>query len=202
MSDYTRTFVAIAIPEPLGRKLAACQTQLAPLAPGFRWTSTQPFHATLAFLGDVSNSDLSLVCDSIAASVGGFRPIELALEGLGAFPSSGRPRVIWAGLTTTTAAAGRLDELQKAVIKAVARAGYRPDDDHRFHPHITLGRIKGGRARPSDLTAVLERHKHLIAGTFTATEVVTFSSTPGPAGPIYTALGRAPLKCEKQEPPA
>jgi 2'-5' RNA ligase len=202
MPDSIRTFVAIAIPEPLDRTLAACQTKLAPEAPGFRWTVTQPLHATLAFLGDVKNNDLTLVCDSIAAAVGGFEPIKLALEGLGAFPSAVRPRVIWAGLTTTSSAASPLVELQKAVIKAVAHSGYRPDDEHRFHPHVTLGRTRGGRTRPADLTALLERHKRLITGTFIATEVVTYSSTPGSAGPVYTALARARLKCEKEEPTA
>jgi 2'-5' RNA ligase len=200
MPESTRTFVAIAVPERLGRKLTDCQGMLAPGMPGCRWTSSLPFHATLVFLGDVRDSDLSRVCESVAASACGFEPIELALDGLGTFPSPERPRVIWAGLNDRTA--GRLVDLQRAVVTAVRRAGYRPDDAERFHPHVTLGRIKPGRARPTDVTALLERHKRSISGSFTVTEVLTLSSSPGPAGPTYATLGRAPMKSEKVEPPS
>jgi 2'-5' RNA ligase len=202
MPDCTRTFVAIAIPERLGRTLTACQQRLAPDAPSFRWPSTAPFHATLAFLGDVKNSDLGRLCDSVAAGVGGVEPIEVALQGLGAFPTPQRPRVIWAGLTAALPALNRLAELQKSVVKAVTHIGYRPVDEERFHPHVTLGRIKSRGARTADLTAVLERHSASLNGTFTVAEVLTFSSTLGPAGPSYAVLGRAPLKCEKAQPPS
>jgi RNA 2',3'-cyclic 3'-phosphodiesterase len=205
MSDCTRTFVAISLPDRLDRKLSDCQAMLAPGSPGFRWASGRPFHATLAFLGDVNNRDLSRVCESIQASVADFKPIELALDGLGAFPNPKRPRVIWAGLTTPAPApaTSRLIELHRAVVQAVTRAGYRPDDDDKeFHPHVTLGRLKTARGRPTDLTSLLERHNTDIAGTFTATEVLTLASTLGPAGPSYTTLARAALKCENGAPPA
>jgi 2'-5' RNA ligase len=203
MSDSTRTFVAIALPDRLGRRLARCQERLAPLAPAFRWPSSASFHATLAFLGNVSNNDLSRVCEGVAESARGFGPIELELRGLGAFPSPERPRVIWAGLAEVDAAPGRgrLIDLQKAVVRAVTRAGYRPDEEHGFHPHVTVGRIKNRRARPADLTAIFEQQQPSIAGTFTVTEVVTYSSTPGPSGPNYTVLARAPLEAEIAEPP-
>ena len=68
MPECTRVFIAIAIPEPLERELARLQAELAPAVPGCRWTSALPFHLTLAFLGDVPNSDLSAICQVVAAS--------------------------------------------------------------------------------------------------------------------------------------
>ena len=62
MPECTRVFIAIAIPEPLERELARLQAELAPAVPACRWTSALPFHMTLAFLGDVPNSELSAIC--------------------------------------------------------------------------------------------------------------------------------------------
>ena len=100
MRETTRTFIAIAIPEPLNRELADLQRTLSSEVAGCRWTSSLPFHATLAFLGDVRNRDLNDLCDSHSPRAPAtFEPFEVHLEGLGAFPSASRPRVLWAGLT-------------------------------------------------------------------------------------------------------
>ena len=88
MSEITRTFFAIEIPEPLGRPLSRLQATLAPELPGCRWASEDtPFHMTLAFLGDVRNRDLNHLQELVASSVGQFEPCDLHFEGVGAFPS-------------------------------------------------------------------------------------------------------------------
>ena len=101
MPKTTRTFVAIAIPTPQGEKLTRLQQQLAPEIPAARWSASPPFHLTLAFLGDVPDIDLNAVCHAVAEPAGPFLPFDLRLEGVGAFPSPARPRVIWAGLAAT-----------------------------------------------------------------------------------------------------
>ena len=53
-----------------------------------------PFHMTLAFLGDVRGSRPEPPGrELVAASVAGSSPVELDFEGLGAFPSPRRPSV-------------------------------------------------------------------------------------------------------------
>jgi len=196
--ETTRSFVAIAIPEPLDRQLTGLQAALSPFVPGCRWASNLPFHATLAFLGDVRNRDLDNLCTLIAAGTASFEPLDVRLEGVGAFPTANRPRVLWAGLTAPNLEP--LLGLREAVVKAVGQAGYRVDDP-RFHPHVTLGRIKPGRGGPCDLTGLLERYRGWSAGGFTVDEIVTFASTLRPTGPNYTPIGRAPLALKKSEEP-
>jgi 2'-5' RNA ligase len=194
MSQTTRTFFAIEIPEPMAKMLRAVQETLAPELPGCRWTRENTgFHMTLAFLGDVRNRDLGGLLDAVATSLGPLRPCELQFEGLGAFPSPRRPRVVWAGLPARNPAL--LEEIQRAASGAATRAGY-PSDD-RFHPHVTLGRFKPGRRGPCDLTEVVERYRSWSCGEFTAVEVVGFASRPAADGPSYEALGRARLEGEK-----
>lgn len=192
MSQTTRTFIAIPLPDPMGDRLTRLQGRLAPQLPSVRWNETLPFHLTLAFLGDVPYVDLNKICGAMAEASRGFRRFELTVTGLGVFPNLARARVIWAkvegpGLET-------LADLHKAVVAALDKVGCIPEDE-RFSPHVTLGRIKPGRsaAQPNSLAAVVARHQTWSAGAFTAGEVVAFSSTVTPEGPAYAPLARAPL---------
>ncbi len=195
MRQSTRTFIAIPIPDPIGELLVGWQQALAPEIPGCRWVETRPLHITLAFLGEVPNRDLSALCLEVAAACEPSARFELKVEGLGAFPNPARPRVLWAGVTAPDL--GPLNALREAVVRAATKAGYRPDDP-RFHPHVTLGRIRSDRGRPAgDLSEIIRREQGRSAGSFTATEVVTFSSTFGQGQTAYAPLNRARLKGKK-----
>jgi 2'-5' RNA ligase len=190
MRQTTRTFIAIPIPDPIGQTIIGLQAELSPEIPSCRWTASLPFHLTLAFLGDVSNRDLDELCAAVAAACEGSDPFELQVAGLGAFPSPRRARVVWAGASAPDE--NPLYHLHTAVVGAVARVGYRPDD-LRFHPHVTLGRIKTDRAGGPDLSGLFERRRDWTGGSFPVSEVVTFASTLERGGVSYTPLGRAPL---------
>jgi 2'-5' RNA ligase len=199
MGKTTRTFIAVVVPEALGQKLARLQTLLAPDVPGVRWVAASPFHLTLAFLGDVADTDLNEVCGAAAAAAAAVESFELRLEGLGAFPNAARPRVVWVGATGPGLAP--LATLQKEAAQAVRAAGYPPDDD-RFHPHVTLGRIRPGRGRAPDLSAQVKHYQTWSPGSFPVDEAIVFASTLSPEGPTYTPLGRAPLQGRKADPGA
>jgi 2'-5' RNA ligase len=194
MSETTRTFFAVEIPDDLGQNLVRLQEKLAQDVPDCRWARSLPFHLTLAFLGDVQNSDLARLHEHAAAAVSRFASIDLRFEGLGAFPSPARPKVLWAGLALK--APEFLTDIRESVVAAAARSGY-PCADERFHPHVTLGRFKPGRRGRLNLTAILERHRSWTCGGFTALEVVGFASRMGRAGATYEVLSRARLCGEK-----
>jgi 2'-5' RNA ligase len=191
MARTTRTFVAVAIPETLGAKLTRLQGLLAPEVAGARWSATSPFHVTLAFLGDIPDTDLKTVCEVVTEASAAFEPFELRLEGLGVFPDPTKARVAWVSVTGPGLSA--LAELRARVAKAVTSA-LSIADDPRFTPHITLGRIKVDRRHPQDLSPLLKHYRTWSAGSFPVTEVVTFASTLTPDGPAYAVLGRAPLR--------
>ncbi|CAN5881981.1 RNA 2',3'-cyclic phosphodiesterase [soil metagenome] len=211
MSRKTRTFIAVKVPEPGVAALRKLRERISPDLPGLRWVEPEQLHLTLAFLGDVDQADLVPLCQSIAQGLAGYRRFGLQLQGLGAFPTPGRPRVLWAGLVGDDLEA--LHEVQKAVVSAAREAGYPPADD-RFHPHITLGRFKFGpgqsrRASPmaaaqtpaGDLSALLQRQRHWSGGAFPIGEVVTFASTLSPQGPIHAPLATVTLASAKRKGP-
>ncbi len=190
----TRTFVAVVVSETLCAKLTRLQSLLAPAVTDMRWNMISPFHVTLAFLGDVENTDLNDVCRAVDEASRSIPPFDLRIEGLGVFPSPEKARVIWAGLTGPGLSS--LAELQSAVVEAVAGAGY-SHDEKAFHPHITLGRLAGKRGPSPDLTPQLNHYRTWSAGSFRVAEVVTFASTLTREGPEYAPLARAPLRGRK-----
>jgi RNA 2',3'-cyclic 3'-phosphodiesterase len=194
MPECTRTFIAIAVPEPVEQELARLQSELAAEVIGYHWTSTRQFHITLAFLGDVPVSGLNEICQTVTASTVAHDRFEVEVRGLGAFPKSSRPRVVWAGVTATNSNA--LNELQQSVIGSLERIGHGPDDQ-RFHPHVTLGRIKHSRHGDRSVQTLIESRAGWSAGGFAVMEVFIMASTLCRAGPAYEVLGRCLLDGKK-----
>ena len=150
-------------------------------------------HLTLAFLGEVDHADLASVCRAVAEASAPFSPFELRIRGLGAFPDPARPRVVWAGIEGDLETLGAL---QRALVSGLSKAGYRPADD-RFHPHVTLGRVKGGRGPSPDLRPPVRRFKATLGWNswrpFAASEAVSYVPRPStPKAPITTPWRRSP----------
>ncbi len=201
MASTARTFIALPIPEVQRTRLGRLQSLIAPDLPGARWSEPRQFHITLGFLGDVLDIDLARLCRAVTDASAPFPPFTLNLQGLGAFPTPEQPRAVWVGVTGP--GLDTLNELQGAIADAVTEAGYPPDD--RFHPHVTLGRLKGGKkhGEPPDLNPRVNHYRQWSAGNFEVAAVVAYASTLTPEGPDYMSLATAPLKPRKpgQGPP-
>jgi 2'-5' RNA ligase len=188
MPRTTRTFIALPLPGAVRSKLEALQRALGHEIRGARWLGPEQLHLTLAFLGDVEDTDLNAVCLAVADAVRERPRFTLEIRGLGVFPDPARPRVLWAGILGDLA---MLNDVQRSVFDAATGVGYRPDE--RFHPHVTLARLKPDKRPTVSIGPLLESHKTWSAGVFTADAVLTFASTLTPDGPAYAPLNRAPL---------
>lgn len=197
MPRTTRTFIAIKAPDDLARKLAHLQERIGPEVPGARWVEPGKFHVTLAFLGDVDDSDIRTLADAVGAEVARFDPLPLELAGLGAFPDPIKPRTLWVGLRGAGVAA--LEPLHRAVVKAARASGY-PPTDGRFHPHVTLARLKTGKGSHPDLSPLVKHFSGWSAGRFVADRVVTFASNLASDGPSYIPLATALLEGSSEPP--
>ena len=73
----------------------------------------------------------------------------------------------------------------------MAALGHAPE--HRaYHPHLTIGRVKGGAAS-SALSELMERAGEFDAGSVPVGEVVVYGSFLQRGGPRYEVLARAAL---------
>ncbi len=183
-----RTFLALPLDEPIVRRLAEAQAALAAVAAHIRWVEPQNLHLTVKFLGDVENDRLSDVCEVAEEIASQSDPFEITVRGLVPAPPSGSMRMVWVGVEEPTA---RLERMQGLLEEAYAGLGFKMEN-RRFHPHLTLGRVKSGQ-NVQRLRAAVEEFARTDFGVQPVEEIVVFSSRLTPEGPIYSPLKKAEL---------
>src|SRR3954467_352765 len=93
-----RLFVAVDLGEAVRRALDQLQRELKPLARDARWAAPENAHLTLAFLGSMEEALVPQLSGALGAVAAEAAPLQLHLQGGGAFGSSKRPRVLWVGV--------------------------------------------------------------------------------------------------------
>lgn len=133
-----RLFIGLNVPAKEKRKIHEAARALRETEIPVRWTDPELYHLTLKFLGDVREErveQLERVVQEVAAAT---PPVDLHLEGVGAFPTIRRPRVLWLGVEPTPV----LRCLKQDLEWALGDVGFERDG-RAFHPHVTLARARG-----------------------------------------------------------
>ncbi len=175
-----RAFIAINLPDPVRRDLWTATTELRSAYRDVRWVPTEAIHLTLKFLGEIAESMERDVIAAIESAVQGVKPFDLAVSGIGAFPSMTRPSVVWVGCD----GGPHLELIQHGVERECAAVGFALDG-RPFRPHLTLGRTKRGVS--PDLKGFLQMASRLsVNGTALISSVELMRSVLGPEGASYT----------------
>ena len=172
-----RTFVAIEISnDDIINSMKKFQTEIninaKPVEP-------RNFHFTLQFLGEVSEKISQKIIQALHKIE--FSSFSVNLKGVGTFPKSKSPRVIWVG--TDDDGGNMLIQLSKKVEKALEPLGF--FSDKPFKPHITVFRIK---KKIGDITNELNSHKTIDFGMQEVTNLKLKKSELTSDGPIYSDL--------------
>jgi 2'-5' RNA ligase len=143
-----------------------------------KWVEPSDFHLTYAFLGELDQKGAAAAQRGIDAALEGVKRFSVVSGGLGAFPSSRRPGVLWIGISE---GAAELRELARRLAEALTANGLVFED--RFEPHVTIGRVKRPLPenffrRTADYTAARR------AGSPVAS-VELMESRLTPEGPVY-----------------
>ena len=189
MKQTVRTFVAVEITSAVRDRAAKLIDRLQAAPADVKWVEPKNQHLTLKFLGDVPLQEEPQVCKAVQRGAAEVKPFELDVRGAGAFPSPGRPRTLWLGAGDGEA---EMIELHKHVENALAKLGYRKEH-RRFHPHLTVGRVRRGGPGVEELGKLIEQNADFSAGRVTVSQVVVFSSQLERTGPVYEALARVKL---------
>lgn len=128
------------------------------------------------------------VCTTVAQGACQVSPFQLTCDGVGAFPEIDRPRTIWLGLQDGSE---EMSVLQSKIEDELAGLGF-PRERRKFHPHLTLGRLRRGYQAAS-VSDLLRCQADYEAASMSVDEVVVFSSRREKQGPVYEALSRASL---------
>lgn len=176
-----RLFAAVELPQ---RQLDSVEAAVAPLrglVPGARWTDRSSWHVTVKFFGEVPDQEVGELTGRIESVAGPSRAVDSRLLDVGAFPTLRRARVLWVGIDDSRA---RLEELHRDLSRAT---GY-PEEKRRFHPHLTLARLK----LPGSVEKVVRDATplDLDRSEFGIERLTLFRSHLSPRGARYEVVGR------------
>jgi 2'-5' RNA ligase len=188
-----RTFIAIELDEELRDGLQGLQDRLREqISPrSVRWVRPEGIHLTLKFLGDTPVGRIEEIQAALALAAVEARPFTFTVGGLGCFPNTRRPRVVWVGLQEVT---GILARLRDSVEAHVTPLGF-PTERRPFSPHLTLGRVqrRASKSEVREIGEVVGASAIGTVGQMAVTAVSYIKSELRPSGAVYTTLFEAKL---------
>ena len=146
-----RSFIAIELPALIQQKVRQRQRQVQEylaqrsLADLFNWTAVEKVHLTLRFLGETDQRQAAALPAALKKVAQQSSPLALSLAGLGCFPNTRQPRIIWLGMQGNLAA---LLALQTRIEAQAQTLGFAPET-RPFSPHLTIARLQRNAPRPS-----------------------------------------------------
>ncbi|MDR1110689.1 MAG: RNA 2',3'-cyclic phosphodiesterase [Deltaproteobacteria bacterium] len=179
MTDISRLFVAIALPEPV----VAALRSLGAVFPDVRIIPGGQAHLTLRFLGPTPASMIPRIREALA-SVGG-EMFGLAFGGLGTF-RTGAGMVLWAGLSGNPGLGRLRDGLETALLEGLGLAR----DKRAFTPHVTLARMRTFRPW---IAQKAEAYADEVGQPFTVSAFGLYESELRPSGAVHALVSEYPL---------
>lgn len=188
-----RTFIAVDIPAHL-QQLTLQKTEALRNALGtslVRWVAAENLHLTLKFLRDVSPANVEVLTQMLRTEAALIQAFDMQVRGLGSFPNSKRPRVLFIGIQAPAA----LEALYRGIESACARLGYE-SETRGFSPHLTIGRVRQDvpALGQQKIRSELARTTIDSLGSARVDSVHLYRSDLKPGGAVYTKLFSAPLK--------
>jgi len=177
-----RTFLAVEVPEAIRQVVYRFIQSQAKRGLPIKWVAFENLHITLKFLGEIDENMKTRMSPLVSGICRRYKPFRVRLRGLGCFPNPKNARVLWLGIDEGSQ---ELCDIAGELEAELGSLGFRPEK--RFHPHLTIGRIK--KSCPVD--DILQGN--LSADVFAVDSVVLCSSILKPAGPVYEELERFAL---------
>ncbi|MEM8679118.1 MAG: RNA 2',3'-cyclic phosphodiesterase [Planctomycetota bacterium] len=178
-----RAFLAVELVEGLRERALALVQELAAADADVHWVTPENLHITVKFLGDIDDVESWRVSQALEPIVKRSRRFDLTLGGVGAFPDLERARALWVGVTAGEAPFVELAERIETKMRELAYPGER----RRFHPHLTIGRVKGPKGK-SSLQQKMQQLARAELGSMKVEAVSLFSSQLRKKGPLYARM--------------
>ena len=184
-----RVFCAVELPPEVRARASDHATLLRERSTEVRasWPRADNLHLTLKFLGEIAQARVEALSNAVTRAARSIQPFDLTLEGAGAFPPRGSPRVLWLGINDSS---GELIRLQSQLEDECEAAGF-VREERPFHPHLTLARIRAPQG--AGRLASIHQEMGFEAMEFPVTELVVLQSHLGAKGSRYTEISRHEL---------
>jgi 2'-5' RNA ligase len=183
-----RIFVAIPLDPALRDAVRELERRLEDAGVIPRWIAPENLHLTLRFLGQISPAQLTRVVHAARDAAAEAAPFQISLAGVGAFPTTSRPRVVWVGIADGAAA---VKDLSERLDDALARQRF-PKEPRPLHPHLTIARVREP-GRMTALQAAAASLGGMEIGRQGVSSLVVMESHLRPAGALYVPVEEVPL---------
>ncbi|MBW1721514.1 MAG: RNA 2',3'-cyclic phosphodiesterase [Deltaproteobacteria bacterium] len=188
-----RSFLAFELPGEMMAAIDAVAADLRKTPLEARWVRPGNIHLTMVFLGNIPVGDVDPIKEKLRVVCEGYGPFRLSLNGIGCFPNSRRPRVLWIGLRGE---GERLSAFRDSLREALEDFGVERED-RPFRPHLTLGRFRRPPGPGSPLEEIFSKYRDLEGPECRLDRLTFFKSTLKPTGAIYSRLAEWPLVGKK-----
>jgi RNA 2',3'-cyclic 3'-phosphodiesterase len=177
-----RCFLAVDLDVKVIASICQTITQLKHVIPSIRWVPPANFHLTIKFLGALEESRIEPLAVALDEQLRPFPRFSINAKGLGVFPDSRRPKILWVGFPG--------DQLLKLAVHAetvLQPLGFVPEI-RPFKPHLTIGRWRQFERPPNTLGVELMKWRDCEFGESFIDKVILYRSELKPAGEIYQPL--------------
>jgi RNA 2',3'-cyclic 3'-phosphodiesterase len=180
-----RLFLAVNLPYDVAARVEDLRRKLERVANAdrLRWTRSAQAHFTLKFLGEQPQEAVGAIGAAAREAAVGVTAFSVSLEGMGGFPSRGRPRTLWIGAGMGSE---ELIALAAKVDALLVQRGF-PEDERPFTPHLTVARAKT-RADESAAARAIENAPIGQIAAFSVERFALMQSVSTPEGVRYVAL--------------
>ena len=183
-----RTFIAIDI--PVSREIKEILQLFAHRLESERikWLKEDNLHLTLKFLGDTNEEKIEHIGSKLRQLATQSLQFSLTIKNAGVFKSLARPTIVWLGFEESDP----LGLLKNTIEKEISALDY-PEEQRKFTPHLTIGRIKSLKNKKA-LQQIVQEFQQKTILQFTVAEIIFYESILSYNGPEYIKLGSYPLK--------
>ncbi|MGA9397589.1 MAG: RNA 2',3'-cyclic phosphodiesterase [Anaerolineaceae bacterium] len=191
--DTIRTFIAITLPDDIHAQISMVINALKKEIEYkvVHWVTPGNIHLTLKFLGEIPESNILILQEELGREPVTHECFSLGVQGIGAFPTLRKPRVIWVSVTEPK----ELMSLQERIETITRKLGY--DSENRpFSAHLTLGRV----SHYATVQQIFHCGEVLSSctvgrlGSFIVQSIEIYRSNLTAGGSVYTRLYSLPLK--------
>ena len=180
--ELIRSFIAFDIEDHNTlRNFSTVQNMLLDIGANLKLVKPENIHITVRFLGDISLGQVDEIHREMEKV--DFKPFDVEIKGLGAFPNLRRINVVWAGIRR---GANELRQTFYQLEPSLQRLGFKPDTKG-FSPHLTIARVKTSRNK-AELARCLNENENHEFGLVRAECLRLKKSVLTSQGPIYSVL--------------
>ena len=185
-----KTLISVHASQRVTNNIARVARRLAAICDGYNWVPEENLSITVNFVGEVVDREAAEFCQLVKNAIAPFKPFELSLCGVSAFPDTESPRTLWMGVDE---GAPTLVALNRELTKVIQDWGFNKEKN-QFLPHMTLGTLRRGGHWNDELLQLLHKLRHHDSGFCTVDKIVVNSSHLERGAPVYTPMATVKLK--------